>query len=108
MQFSGPGLTLWEVRGRGAQRWLPPPPPCRRRSHFGGSGGCSPALRRFIPASLVSRLNPFLFISVATGIASFSVFILSRSLGDAFTYSCLPYQTLLPKLLLPPYQTLLL
>ena len=66
------------------------------------------ALRRFIPASLVSRLNPFLFISVATGIASFSVFILSRSLGDAFTYSCLPYQTLLPKLLLPPYQTLLL
>ena len=66
------------------------------------------ALRRFIPASLVSRLNPFLFISVATGIASFSVFILSRSLGDAFTCSWLPYQTLLPKLLLPPYQTLLL
>ncbi|XP_066324590.1 uncharacterized protein [Miscanthus floridulus] len=54
VQFSGPGLTVLGVRGRGAQRWLPPPPPCRRRSHFGGSGGCS-ALRRFIPASLVSR-----------------------------------------------------
>jgi len=66
------------------------------------------ALRRFIPASLVSRLNHFLFISVATGIASFSVFILTTSLGDAFTCSCLPYQTLLPKLLLPPYQALLL
>lgn len=83
---------MWGVQGRGAQRLVVQ----------------AAALRHFIPASLVSRLNPFLFISVATSIASFSVFILSRSLGDAFTCSWLPYQTLLPKLLLPPYQTLLL